>query len=67
MGRGKVKKCASKWHKEWKSSSAFLINLKDRLGGGNVFRQSFKLVENSKTSMCLFRLFTDMLKEVEFH
>ena len=28
MGRGKVKKCASKWHKEWKSSSVSLINFK---------------------------------------
>ena len=26
-----------------------------------------KLLENSKTSMCLFRLFTDVLKEEELH
>ena len=48
MGRGKVKKCASKWHKEWKSSSAFLINLKDRLGGGNVFSKAFNLWKRAK-------------------
>ena len=32
MGREKAKKCASKWRKEWKSSSTSLINLKNRLG-----------------------------------
>ena len=43
MGRGKAKKCASKWHKEWKSSSTSLINLKNRLGAGNVFSKAFNV------------------------
>ena len=43
MGREKAEKCANKWHKEWKSSSTSLINLKKRLGAGNVFSKAFNL------------------------
>ena len=48
MGRGKVKKCASKWHKEWKSSPVSVINFKDRLGGLNVFSKAFNLWKTAK-------------------
>ena len=48
MGRGKAKKCASKWHKEWKSSSTSLINLKNRLGAGNVFSKAINLWKIAK-------------------
>ena len=48
MGRGIVKKCARKWHNEWKSSSVFLINLKDRFRGGNIFGKAFNLWKTAK-------------------
>ena len=66
MGRGKAKKCASKWHKECKSSSTSLINVKNRLGAGNGFSKAFNLWK-SKASMYLFRLFKTTLKEGEFY
>ena len=48
MGRRKTKQCAIKWHKEWKSSSTSLINLKNCLEAGNVFSKTFNLWKTAK-------------------
>ena len=48
MGRGKAKKCASKWRKKCRSSSTSLINLKNHLGSGNVFSKAFNLWKIAK-------------------
>ena len=39
----KRKNVQASGHKEWKSSSTSLINLKNRLGAGNVFSKAFSL------------------------
>ena len=43
MGRGKSKSCSNAKHAEWKSSTTVLLNLKDRLGLGNIFSKAFTM------------------------